>query len=44
MVVGPSDYHICFIEPIDSPVLITLPFKDQKSTDSVRKQPVILCF
>ena len=26
------------IELIDSPVLITLPFKDQKSADSVRKQ------
>ena len=26
------------IEPIDSPVLIILPFKDQKSADSVRKQ------
>ena len=25
-------------KPIDSPVLITLPFKDQKSADSVRKQ------
>ena len=26
------------IEPVDSPVLIILPFKDQKSTDSVRRQ------
>ena len=26
------------IKPIDSPVLITLPFKDQKSAGSVRKQ------
>ena len=26
------------IRPVDSPVLITLPFKDQKSADSVRKQ------
>ena len=25
-------------EPIESPVLIILPFKDQKSADSVRKQ------
>ena len=27
------------IEPVDSPVLIILPFKDQKSADSVRRQP-----
>ena len=26
------------IEPVDSPVLIILPFKDQKSADSVRRQ------
>ena len=26
------------IEPVDSPVRITLPFKDQKSADSVRRQ------
>ena len=26
-------------KPVDSPVLITLPFKDQKSADSVCKQP-----
>ena len=26
------------IKPVDRPVLITLPFKDQKSADSVRKQ------
>ena len=26
------------IKPVDSPVLITLPFKDQKSADSERRQ------
>ena len=33
-----QDLNQSCIEPIDSPVLITLPFKDQKSADSVRKQ------
>ena len=34
----PPKIRTCCIEPIDSPVLIILPFKDQKSADSVRKQ------
>ena len=33
-----QDVNQSCIKPIDSPVLITLPFKDQKSADSVRKQ------
>ena len=33
-----QDLNQSCIEPIDSPVLITLPFKDQKSADSIRKQ------
>ena len=33
-----QDQNQSCIKPIDSPVLITLPFKDQKSADSVRKQ------
>ena len=33
-----QDLNQSCIEPIDSPVLITLPFKDQKSANSVRKQ------
>ena len=33
-----QDLNQSCIEPIDSPVLITLPFKYQKSADSVRKQ------
>ena len=33
-----QDQNQSCIEPIDSPVLITLPFKDQKSADSVQKQ------
>ena len=33
-----QDLNQSCIEPIDSPVLITLPLKDQKSADSVRKQ------
>ena len=33
-----QDLNQSCIEPIDSPVLITLPFEDQKSADSVRKQ------
>ena len=32
-----QDQNQSCIKPIDSPVLITLPFKDQKSADSVRK-------
>ena len=32
-----QDQNQSCIEPIDSPVLITLPFEDQKSADSVRK-------
>ena len=34
-----QDQNESCIKPIDSPVLITLPFRDQKSADSVRKQP-----
>ena len=33
-----QDQNQSCIKPTDSPVLITLPFKDQKSADSVRKQ------
>ena len=33
-----QDQNQSCIEPIDNHVLITLPFKDQKSADSVRKQ------
>jgi len=33
-----QDQNQSCIEPVDSPVLITLPFKDQKSADSVRRQ------
>ena len=33
-----QDQNKSCIEPIDSPVLIILPFKDQKSADSVRWQ------
>ena len=33
-----QDQNQSCIKPIDSPVLITLPFKDQKSANSVRKQ------
>ena len=38
MLPSKEDLNQSCIEPIDSPVLITLPFKDQKSADSVRKQ------
>ena len=34
----PPKITTCCIHPIDSPVLIILHFKDQKSADSVRKQ------
>ena len=33
-----QDQNQSCVKPIDSPVLITLPFKDQKFSDSVRKQ------
>jgi len=33
-----QDQNQSRIKPADSPVLITLPFKDQKSADSVRSQ------
>ena len=33
-----QDQNQSCIKPVDSPVLITLPFKDQKSADSVRRQ------
>ena len=33
-----QDQNQSCIELVDSPVLITLPFKDQKSADSVRRQ------
>ena len=33
-----QDHNQSRIKPIDSPVLITLPFKDQKSADSVHRK------
>jgi len=35
---APQDQNQSNIKPANSPVLINLPFKDQKSADSVRRQ------